>query len=85
MARERLVEEEIELLRQEVMALKEAKKAIMSMVGLQTEDQRSLLNAQRDGAILLIGTIEDVLGIAVERSALAKRRDEAILRKVKSA
>lgn len=79
------MEEEIELLRQEVMALKEAKKAIMSMVGLQTEDQRSLLNAQRDGAILLIGTIEDVLGIAVERSALAKRRDEAILRKVKSA
>lgn len=69
--------DELDTLRQRIDVLE-------NLMGIHSENDRSLLNAHRDGAILLIGTIEDVLGIARERSALAKRRDEAILRKVRT-
>ncbi len=72
------MDETLDMLRARMTALEE-------VLGLHQAHERELLTAQRDGAIVLIGRIEDTLGIVHERSALAKRRDEVLLRKAKLA
>jgi hypothetical protein len=63
--------------------LKARMTALEEVLGLHQAHERELLTTQRDNAIRLLGRLEDALCIEYERSALAKRRDEVILRKAK--
>jgi hypothetical protein len=73
-----IMDETLDMLKARMTALEE-------LLGLHHEDERLLLNTQRDNAISLIGKIEDVLGIEYNRSALSRRKEEFIVRKAKLA